>query len=456
MVKLSPLTYRLAAAYGCFGAVLFVFGPCITAMAETFRVPLGRFGLLWSFYALGLTPAVLLAGYCCESIGRKPLLLGAVSLLAVSCALLGLSPHLGGFWTAMLAMSFLGVGGGTLQTVVLAAVADDNQPAPEFALNLIFTVLAVGAVLAPAGASALLRARLPWEWAFFGLALLVALLLPPLRCQHLPDSADDPLTLPIAGTLLRAPMLWLLIAATTLYSGAECGLLTWVSAFAEKTLGVPRALAGLSVSVFWAMMIVGRATTTVLVTRVRLEGLLAALACGAAVVTAVLTRAQGATFVLLSAAAAGLFMSGIAPLTGTDTSRQFTQYRGPVYGLMLSGIGFGSLLPPALMGVIASGPGLRTAMLLPPALLAAIGLIYLLRLRVVLSADLLTWPFRRRPAASPPSASIRGDPRSSASPAVVPPVAVPLAPVPWPLSPRQVPLPPGQNTQSNYPREHHR
>lgn len=387
MPKLSRLTGRLAATYFCLGAVLFVIGPCVTAMAETFRVPLGRFGLLWTFYAVGITPAVLLTGYFSERAGRKPLLVGSALLISACCALFGGSPQLGGFWTAMAAMALLGVGCGVLQTIVLAAAADENQPAPAFALNLIFTVLAVGAVLAPGAASLLLRAHRPWEWAFLVLSALFALLAADLSRQHLPNGGEEPLTLHAARDLLRRPNLWLLIGVMSLYSGAEGGFLTWVSAFGEKTLGAPRAVAGISVSLFWAMMIVGRAATTVAVTRTRLETLLAGLACGGAIAVALLTRADSTALALLGAAAAGLCMSGVAPLIGTDTAHQFTEYRSAALGLMLSGIGIGSLLPPAVMGAIASGPGLRVAMLLPPVLLGLVGVVYLARTRAGLGGD---------------------------------------------------------------------
>ncbi len=383
MPTLSRLTYRLAAAYCCFGAVLFVFGPCLTAMVETFRVELGRFGLLWTCYALGLTPAVLLAGWFSESVGRRPLLLGSVLLIAASCALIGASPHLGGFWSAMAAMVLLGASGGAFQTVLMAAVADDNQPAPEFALNLTYTLLAIGAVLGPAATSALLRARLPWQWAFFGLAMVFVLVFISLTRERVPGGSDEPLTLHAARALLRTPVLWLLIAVTALYCGAESGLVTWVSAFGEKTFGMPRALAGMSVAIFWAMMIVGRAATTLLVTRVRLEGLLATLAGAAALVTTLLTRATGGAFVLMGAAVAGLFMSGIAPLTSTDCSRQFTRYRAAAFGLALSGIGLGNVLVPAAMGAIADAATLRHALLVPPGLLGAVAVAYLLRLPYV-------------------------------------------------------------------------
>ena len=70
MPRLSPLTYTLCFVLLCYGLVMFTFGPCLTAIAETFGVPLGSTGLLFSFYSAGLLSSVALSGFLSERVGR--------------------------------------------------------------------------------------------------------------------------------------------------------------------------------------------------------------------------------------------------------------------------------------------------------------------------------------------------------------------------------------------------
>lgn len=77
----------MAATFFCYGAVVFLFGPCLTSMADTFRVPLGQLGLVFTLYAFGLIPSVLLNGYLSEVMGRRLIVLAIIAVMAVSCAL---------------------------------------------------------------------------------------------------------------------------------------------------------------------------------------------------------------------------------------------------------------------------------------------------------------------------------------------------------------------------------
>jgi len=381
MPRLSPLTYTLALVLVCYGLVLFTFGPCLTAIAETFGVPLGRTGLIFTFCSVGLLPSVVLSGFLSERLGKRPVILAGVVLLGAGCALFAASPALGSdprFAYALAAMVVFGIGAGSVESAANALIADDNQPSPAFALNFTHAFFAVGAVVGPVAAGMLLRFQLPWQFAFYGGAALVVVVLPALAAQRPRVPRGDPMGVGEWAGLLRSALLWLLLIVLAMYVGAEVGLSAWVSPLMEEVLGASRGLAAMAVSAFWGCMIVGRLATSHLSTRMRTRPLILGLAGGSVVggVGGALAPTIGSCLVL--SGVSGLFMSGMFGMVATDASRYFPDRSGAVFGLLVFGVGIGALVVPAAMGWVATVGDLRLAMLIPPALMSVVVIAYLL------------------------------------------------------------------------------
>jgi MFS family permease len=164
MPRLSLLTYSLGFVLLCYGLVVFMFGPCLTAMAATFDVPLARLGLIFTAFSVGLIPSVLCVGYVSELAGKRLILLVSLLLTGTGCALFA---AVSSMWTppsfllAMGTVVLMGIGGGGIEVLTNALIADENQPSPGFALNVTHVFFAIGAVLGPVGAGTVMRAELP-------------------------------------------------------------------------------------------------------------------------------------------------------------------------------------------------------------------------------------------------------------------------------------------------------
>jgi fucose permease len=378
MPRLSPLTYRLALTLLCYGLVVFSFGPCLTAIADTYQIPLGRTGLLFTLYSAGLIPAVLLAGFLAETIGKRRIIAGSILVLGISSALFAAAPAVGQqpiFALALAVMVLMGIGAGGIESIGNALIADENQPSPAFAMNFVHAFFAVGAVIGPLGAGLLLRAGLPWQVVFYaGAGLLVLLLTAMLGQRGVRDrSGESPLA---AMGLFRSSLLWLLLIVLSFYVGAEVGFSAWVSPLMEKVLGADRGTAALAVSIFWAFMIVGRIAVSVLSTRFRPAPLLLAVGIGSALASYGVARSPGVGLCLTMSAVNGLFMAGVFGLVATDAARYFREKSGAVFGILTAGVGVGAMLVPAAMGLLASAADLRMAMLVPAVLMAIVALVY--------------------------------------------------------------------------------
>lgn len=381
MPRLSPLTYTLCFVLLCYGLVIFTFGPCLTAIAETFGVPLGRMGLLFTFSSLGLLPSVVLSGFVSERVGKRPVVLVGIFLLGLGSALFAASPALGvepRFAWALVAMVLIGIGAGSVESAGNALIADDNQPSPAFALNFTHAFFAMGAVVGPVAAGLLLRSRLPWQLLFYGGAVLLGIMLPALAAQRPRLPHGDPMSAGAAVGLLRSSLLWLLLIVLALYVGAEVGLSAWVSPLMEEVLGAGRGVAAMAVAAFWGCMIVGRLVTSHLSTRMRSVPLILGLAGGSVVANVGVALAPTIGSCLVLSGLSGLFMSGMFGMVVTDAARYFPERSGAVFGLLVFGVGIGALVIPAAMGWVAMAGGLRLAMLIPPALMLVVVIAYLL------------------------------------------------------------------------------
>jgi fucose permease len=380
MGKLSGLTYTLALTLLCYGLVVFSFGPCLTAIAETYHIQLGRTGLLFSLYSAGLIPTVLLTGFLSEAVGKRRIIMGAVLALAVASGLFAGAPALGArpeFGIALAVMVLMGIGAGGIESIGNALIADENQPSPAFAMNFTHAFFAVGAVAGPFAAGLLLRQGLPWQIVFYGGAGLLGVLLMAMVAQPKPTERRGENPLHALG-LFRSSLLWLLLLVLALYVGAEVGFSAWVSPLMEKVLGADRGTAALAVSIFWAFMIVGRLSVSVLSVRYQPAPLLLALGIGSALASYGVARSPSVALCLAMSGANGLFMSGVFGLVATDAARYFPDRSGAVFGILTAGVGIGALLMPAAMGLIASAADLRMAMLVPVVLMGTVAAVYVL------------------------------------------------------------------------------
>jgi fucose permease len=380
MPKLSRLTYTLAFTLLGYGLVVFSFGPCLTAIAEAYHIPLGRTGLLFSLYSAGLIPAVLLTGFLSEAVGKRRIIIGAVFALGLSSALFAAVPALGArpeFGLALAVMVLMGIGAGGIESIGNALIVDDNQPSPAFAMNFVHAFFAVGAVAGPFAVGLLLKKGLPWQIVFYGGAALLAVLLMAMLAQPKVTErrGENPLH---ALALFRSPLLWLLLLVLSLYVGAEVGFSAWVSPLMEKVLGADRGTAALPVSIFWASIFIGRLLVSALSVRYQPAPLLLVLGIGSALASYGVARSPNVTFCLAMSAANGLFMSGVFGLVATDAARYFPNKSGAVFGILTAGVGIGALLMPAAMGVLASAADLRMAMLVPAVLMGMVAAVYVL------------------------------------------------------------------------------
>ena len=380
-LRLSLFSHVVALVFGAYGLGLFLLGPCLTAIAETYRVSLAMAGMQFAAFSFGVLPGVLVGGYLYERCSKKWTVVGGSALVSVGVLLYAAAPSVGvqpTFAWALAVLVVFGIGGGLLEVAGNAIMADLNPDRSALAVNYIHAVLAVGAVIGPWLAGQLMEAGLSWRipYVVAGLATVVTsiilVLLPQPRIE--PAAAMKGADL---RALLRRGVVWVAFAGVSLYCAAEAGVIGWIPAFMERSLGASKLAAASAVSVFWLAMTGGRIICTLGASLMRPQTFVLVLCGLGAAASAAITASQSRAMCYLLVALSGLAFSGVFAMVLAHAAGELGQYLGAAYSIIISGIAAGSLWFPPAMGWIAQATSMRVALLVPPAMLVIQVLLYL-------------------------------------------------------------------------------
>lgn len=366
----APRPYIFGAIMFLIAFVQFSVGPAVPAVAEQFGVPETALGVAFAFQFSGAFLVLLAGRRIARRFGYDRCLLFFTSLYILAGAAVPLSRSV---WLLCSVLFFLGAASVHAQVTVFALIellygADGNKYQ-----NLVGSAFAFGAVSGPLftglTSSTLGWGTVFWTGAVLGLPIVFWLVrtLPRLRVPQDGPSAD-----PLA---LRG-WFWALSLALIMYLAAESVFNSWLSTYVKEDLGGGPAWQGVSLSLFWTGIALGRLVTSRLTRGMRLTSVVTL--CGIAGALAVLA-ATAATTVPLALAlfgVTGLCISGIAPAL---ISLQGRQPRGAERLYLYFALGqLGPMLVPYLAGRVAAIWTFRQAFLLLP-VPALIAMMYFLK-----------------------------------------------------------------------------
>jgi fucose permease len=168
---------------------------------------------------------------------------------------------------------------------------------------------------------------------------------------------------------LQLPAAWLSIAVFCVYTGIEAAVGTWAYSLFTEGRGVPTAMAGSWVSVYWGCLTAGRLlsgfTINFVPVRLLLRYCIIGIALGAGMTWLNITSLVG----LMGLALMGLSCAPIFPsMIATTPARLGEAHTANVVGFQIAAAMLGASLLPSFIGVLAGGFGLE---IVAPSLLAA-------------------------------------------------------------------------------------
>ena len=344
-----------AGVFVSFASLLvYTFGVFLKPLADEFgwsrEAISAAFGIAAMTVALCSPPLGLLL----DRYSPRRVILPCLTIFGCAFASLSLlTPHL---WHLYAVFVVLGVvGNGTAQMAYSRAVSSWFDQRRGTALALVMSGGAVGAMVLPPVAAALIGA-LGWRGAFAalgGMVLAIGLPVVALVVRDRPRTGSSAGSA-YAGQTVREAMssrvFWILVTVLFCSSIAQNGAITHISALLTDRGVSPRGGA-LAISAMGAASLFGRLTTGWLLDRffaARVSFMLLALA---ALGTFVLAGAQSLAAGVVAAALIGFGMGGEADVTPYLLTRYFgLRSFSVLYGLTWTFYAFAGALGPVLMG----------------------------------------------------------------------------------------------------------
>ena len=331
--------------------MIATYPPSITTIADHLGRAPESLDWLLSTIPLGFFLAMVFNTFYSEKVNKDTLIL--IGLLMMSCSLWipTFSQSLPLFFLSAI---LLGSGGGLVEILASAALSDKAEKHARLrVMNFSQVFFCLGAMAVPFLIGALLQQGVRWQLVFRVIAVPTAVIaLVFLRKNKRKPSGliSSPANHGNSLAMLKEPALILLAFQMFSYGVSETSFVFWCCAYFEKCLGAPLWLSGITLSLFWGGVFVGRLLFSVWDSRIRRTHLLAffyLLSLVSLFAVALLSNYYVAAFF---AFAAGCGFSIVWPTILTLVGECFPGRSGASFSLCVGAGAFGALLGPAIVG----------------------------------------------------------------------------------------------------------
>jgi len=374
----------LLAVFPSGSAAAGLLAPCLVAIAASLDTDYEGVGALVGAVYVGYALAVLAVGVLGHRVRTRSLLLAGASLQVVAVLAFAAAPTSG---LAQIAAFAYGAAG-TADLAATAILAGMGRERRGRVLSLAHGAYALGAVVVPLAAGAVLEAGVTWRVLFAAAAVVNAGVLAWVALSGAGGrGAGAEVEAPRAGAgLWREAEFRRGVLAMGLYIAAEVGPAIWLPAWFRDRFGASMPVAAASVAVFWASMTAGRLLLAHRVDGVGARVFVSRLAIVAACAWVAVLLSGDEAIAFAGVAFFGLAMSVCAPALQGFAAHPFPGSETPVMGWLatMSG-GVGAVLPWTIGAVAdhvqragdaaAPGDGLTLALCGGPVFLAAMAVV---------------------------------------------------------------------------------
>ncbi|MDO9300667.1 MAG: MFS transporter [Anaerolineales bacterium] len=333
---------------GCFLS-FFVFGftdnlkgPTLPAMLVELNISYGTGGNIFFGEYFGFLIATLITGILADRFGLKSVILLAGVFLGIG---------VGGysfFQSAILlsgSLFVLGLGLGALELGPNAIIVSLHHERKGLYLNLMAVLHGLGSLVAPLFAGWLLSLGVSWRVIYRWDILLIALFVFIFIFLRFPK-AEEKAQLDfrhIPQIAFKGQLPWF-YAAMTFYVATEIGMASWLVTFLQEIRHVPVTTSNQALSLFFAMMMIGRLLGGFFVHRIGyLRSILIMTIGGILCIVAGLFGPKEVTFLLPTT---GFFLSIIFPTITAAVSDTHTKNANTILGVLFTFAGLGGVIGP--------------------------------------------------------------------------------------------------------------
>jgi MFS transporter, FHS family, glucose/mannose:H+ symporter len=341
------------------GVVTTLLGPILPILAAKWFLDDAELGLLFTAQFTGAMIGAALSSRMIVQLGLLRLLVCGYALTAVAVACLGV----GSWWLGLLAAFSAGLALGFTTPAINLLIAQINPERPAAAVNILNFAWALGAVGGPPMIAFFGRDGHLTQ-ALVGLAVLLACVafwtarravmnfVPGQPCQ-VPDESEPRHLRPSVLRGWLSPYALLTDVLIFIYVGTETATSGWIATYALRLGESTSGFEMMTPSVFWAGLLIGRATAPAMLVRVNDAALvLFGLVLGSSGLVLILASSNLLT-VIFGAGLTGLGLASVFPTTFAIFARHFADRASKMVGSLFVIGGLGGALLPWLVGFVS-------------------------------------------------------------------------------------------------------
>ena len=325
-----------------------------------FGISLDAIGMLLTASVIGYMTSSFMSGFLLSRVGVGRVLVASCFLTGLALIGYTLVPQ---WWMMVLLGVLAGLGAGAIDAGLNTYVAANFS---EGIMQWLHAFWGVGITIGPLIMTAGLTALSTWRFAYqvvgiFQIVLAACFVLTLAMWKQGHAHPDGKTTKKLTdyktpmGETLRQPQVWLSMLLFFLYVGAESGLGIWTYTLLTESRGVDLTLAGFFAGSYWLTFTIGRVIAGMFASRVGVNKLVIGGLTGALLGSALLIWNPSEISNVIAVAIIGLSIAPIFPAMMSGTSaRVGDHYAANTIGMQMASTGFGTVVIPTLMGMLAS------------------------------------------------------------------------------------------------------
>jgi fucose permease len=331
--------------------------PAIRSFLDLSLVQAGTFTVCLQF---GFAGAVFAGGLLSDVLKKSAMLLLGCLFTGVNLLLFGLSPW---FWVNLVAMIFVGIGGGLTEASSDPLLIQLFPGRESTVMNLHHFFFSLGSFAGPPIIGVLLAKSLPWQWGYIGFGLFVLAVFLFLSSQKI-SSPQSPrkFDLILVKRMLNQRFFWILFWVSFCTMGVQNGIGYWIVTFLQEVRGFSISLASASLSLFFVCMAVGRLLSSYVTTKLQDVVYLISL-FSLLFVSLLITVSVSGLWTILFLMLCGFAQSAVFPCLLALAGKLYPENPGTAMGLVSTGAGLGAMSVPWLLALVSQLTSLQTGFL---------------------------------------------------------------------------------------------
>jgi MFS transporter, FHS family, glucose/mannose:H+ symporter len=344
-----------------FGIVMALLGAVLPVLARRLQFDLSHAGDLFLVMNAAMLVTTLVLGPVVDQFGHKLPLVIAPLFVAGALALISRAST---FQELLIALVFLGIGGGALNQVTNTLIADlyEDVRQKRAELNVLGIFFGFGALFIPFTIGSLLSTLGLGKILYLAMALSLIPTVLSLPFVFPAPHQGQGLALAEVGRLLRQPLVLTFSVLLFFESGNEFIMGGYMTTYLTRDLRASISVASYLLAAYWGALMLGR----VIVSRATLHKsagsviLASALAVAASMLLLLTVRSILAA--AISVILLGLSTTMIFPTVLGLAGSSYVSYSGTVFGILIGIALAGGMTLPWLVGKLAEGWGIRTGL----------------------------------------------------------------------------------------------